>query len=96
MCLWEEALAISSAYHDTDILELRVSAWNGFFGGTTELYIGRDDLEKIVEEMKGFPLDPQDEREVILGAFGAKSDGGAARTGFTARTVQGTEWSRPR
>ena len=85
----EKALIISYAYHDVDILELQVSAWNGLFGGTTKLYIGRDELEKIVEAMKGFPLDPWDEREVILGAFGAKFAGGAARLRFYCKDGAG-------
>jgi hypothetical protein len=87
--MMEKALIISYAYHDVDILELRVSAWNGRFGGTTSLYVGRAELGNIVETMKGFPLDPRDERQVILGAFGAKFAGGAARLRFYCKDGAG-------
>jgi hypothetical protein len=85
----EKALILSYAYHDVDILELQVSAWNGCFGGATRLYVGREELGNIVEMMKGFPLDPRDEREVILGAFGAQFAGGAARLRFYCKDSAG-------
>jgi hypothetical protein len=85
----EKALIISNAYHDVDILELRVSAWNGSFGGTTRLYVGRAEFGNIVETMKGFPLSPRDEREVILGAFGAQFAGGAVRLRFYCKDSAG-------
>jgi hypothetical protein len=85
----EKAMIISYAYHDVDILELTVSAWNGSFGGTTRLYIGRTELKNIVEAMKGFPVDPRDEREAILGAFGTEFAGGAARLRFYSKNSAG-------
>jgi hypothetical protein len=78
----EKSLIISYAYHDVDILELRVSAWNGCFGGTTNLYVGRSELDTIVEAIEGFPIDPADEREVTLGGFGTHFAGGATRLRF--------------
>lgn len=85
----EKALIISYAYHDIDILELKVSAWNGSFGGTTTLYIGRTEFGEIVETMRGFPINPRDEREVTLGAFGAKFAGGATRLRFYCKDSAG-------
>ncbi len=85
----ERSLVISYAYHDVDILELQVSAWNGCFGGTTKLYVGRSELGSIVEAMKGFPVDPGDKREIILGTFGAGVAGGAARLRFYCKDGAG-------
>ena len=42
-------------YADVDIIELRVSAWNGAFGGATDLYVAVDGLSKIATELAGFP-----------------------------------------
>jgi hypothetical protein len=85
----DKALILSYAYHDIDTLELHVSAWNGCFGGATRLYVGRTELGNVVETIKGFPLNPLGEREAILGAFGAKFAGGAARFRFYCKDGAG-------
>jgi len=85
----EKALILSYAYHDVDILELKVSVWNGSFGGGTKVYVGRTDLGDVVETLKGFPVNPRDEREVTLGMFGEKFAGGAARLRFYCKDGAG-------
>ena len=78
----EKVLVISYLYHDGDILQLRVRTWNGRFGGDTKLYVGRDGLNLVAKELRGFPSGKDDSRETVLGAFGPDSAGGAARLRF--------------
>jgi hypothetical protein len=60
-----------------DMLEMRVSAWNGVFGGATVLYVPREQLQETAARLEGFPSAPGDAREVILGGFGTEVAGGA-------------------
>jgi hypothetical protein len=70
-------LRLTYCYHDVDIVELKVSAWNGSFGGSTRVYVGQGDLADTATLMHGFPKDPRDKREFTFGAFGPKFAGGA-------------------
>jgi hypothetical protein len=70
-------------YHDTDVVELKVSAWNGTFAGSTCLYMGQGDLADTATVLAGFPVGLEDQREVTLGAFGPKSAGGAMKLNFS-------------
>jgi hypothetical protein len=70
-------------YHDTDVVELKVSAWNGTFAGSTCLYIGQGDLANIATQLAGFTVDLKDQRELTFGAFGPKFAGGAMTLGFS-------------
>jgi hypothetical protein len=60
-------------YKDAHLLEVRISAWNGVFGGVADVYIGLDHLEETAAMLRGFPKDPLDVREITFGAFGPKS-----------------------
>lgn len=60
-----------------DVLEMRVSAWNGVFGGSTNVYVGREVLEQTAARLEGFPSGPDDTREAIFGGFGTEFAGGA-------------------
>ncbi|MFZ0639190.1 MAG: hypothetical protein WAN33_07650 [Candidatus Acidiferrales bacterium] len=63
-------------YKAEDLIQVRVSAWNGSFGGTVDIYAGFDCLEEIAAELQGFPASVSDSREIKLGALGPKSAGG--------------------
>lgn len=69
-------------YADVDIIEIRVSAWNGSFGGATDLYVAVDGLSKIATKLGGFPKNPADVREFTLGAFEREFAGGAVSMKF--------------
>jgi len=69
-------------YHDVDVVELRVSAWNGSFGGSTCVYVGQGDLADAATLLAGFPVSLEDKREVTFGAFGSDSAGGALTLRF--------------
>jgi hypothetical protein len=78
----EHGLRVRHLYHDNDILEVEVSAFNGRFAGSTALYIGRDELSLSADALQYFPSSQSDERNVTLGAFGLESAGGALRLRF--------------
>jgi hypothetical protein len=73
----DRCVQLAYRYHDFDVVELKVSAWNGNFGGSTCLYIGQGDLSKAATLLAGFPVGLDDRREVAFGAIGPKSAGGA-------------------
>lgn len=64
-------------------MELKVSAWNGTFAGSTRLYIGQGELGNMSALLAGFPVGLEDRRELTFGAFGPKNAGGAMNLKFT-------------
>jgi hypothetical protein len=69
-------------YKDVHLLQIRISAWNGSFGGTADVYVGLDQLQETATKLQRFPLDPSDVREVTFGGFGPKSAGGGVTMRF--------------
>src|ERR1700722_4810161 len=67
---------VSVVYRDDDLVKVRVTAWNGLFGGTAEVYLGIGQLAEVAAQVQGFPRNLSDNREVILGSFGPDSAGG--------------------
>jgi hypothetical protein len=63
-------------------MEIRISAWNGFFGGTAELYVGIEQMNDVATKLRGFPVNLSDVREVTIGGFGPEWAGGAASMRF--------------
>jgi hypothetical protein len=63
-------------YKDADLLEVRIAAWNGSFGGVANVYLDISKLEEAATALKGFPVRSSDVREVTFGAFGPQSAGG--------------------
>src|SRR5713101_5881662 len=63
-------------YKDVHLVEVRISAWNGSFGGVADVYLGLDQLEETATKLRGFPSDPSDVREATFGAFGPTSPPG--------------------
>src|SRR5713101_5222986 len=78
----EIGFQLNVMYGDNDVMNIRVSAWNGAFGGVADVYEGIGQLEQIAETLRGFPVDPSDTREVSLGDFGPKSAGGGVSMRF--------------
>jgi hypothetical protein len=79
----DRCLRLTYRYHYVDVVELRVSAWNGSFGGSTCLYVGQSDLADAATLLLGFPNAVDDKREVTFGAFGPKLAGGAMELQFS-------------
>ena len=69
-------------WFDSDAIELCVSAWNGTFGGTADIYEAIGDLEEAAAQLRGFPRNPSDRREIILGNFDRKYAGGGVKMRF--------------
>jgi hypothetical protein len=78
----EVGFQLDVIWKDEDILELRIAAWHGAFGGVAGVWVGIGELESIAAKLSGFPKDPSDAREVVLGSFGPGSAGGAASMRF--------------
>jgi hypothetical protein len=69
-------------WSDSDLIQLCVSAWNGMFGGTADVYEAIGDLEEAAATLRGFPRDPSNRRELIFGNFDRKCVGGGVRMQF--------------
>ncbi len=75
----EIGLGVRIIYQDSDVVEVRVCAWNGRFGGATDAYIGTGELQEAAMKLQGFPKGRTDTREIVFGAFGPDSAGGGVR-----------------
>jgi hypothetical protein len=84
-------LQIQVTYADEDLVEIRVSAWNGMFGGAAEIYVNLDELEQIAGKLKGFPETIADSREIVVGELGSRSpsEDGGLRMFFYCRDSSG-------
>jgi hypothetical protein len=69
-------------WHDDDVLNLGISAWNGAFGGLAEIYAGIGDLRDAAAQLRGFPKNPADMREVVFGNLDRKWAGGGVKMRF--------------
>lgn len=69
-------------WSDSDVVKLRISAWDGEFGGSVEPYMAVGELKEIAAKLSGFPHSPADMREVVIGAFDRKIAGGGLRMRF--------------
>lgn len=69
-------------WSDNDVIQLCVSAWNGTFGGSAEIYEAIGDLEEAAARLRGFPRNVSDMREIIFGSFDRKFAGGCVKMRF--------------
>ncbi len=69
-------------YRDNDLVKVRVSAWNGAFGGAADVCLGTGQLGEVAAQLRGFPKTVSDTREVMLGTFGPESAGGGVSMRF--------------
>jgi hypothetical protein len=76
-------------WNDADIVEVRLSAWNGLFGGSADIYVGIGELAETAAKLEGFPRDPSDKRTLEFGSFAPKAAGGAAMLSFYCRDSAG-------
>ena len=78
----EAGFQFAVIWSDAVVVEVPISAWNGLFGGTTDVYVGIGQLSEAAEQLEGFPTSPSDVRELIFGAFGPKHAGAAVSMRF--------------
>lgn len=76
-------------WNDADVVEVRLSAWNGLFGGSANIYVGIGELAESAGKLKGFPHNPSDKRILDFGSFAPKAAGGAATLSFYCRDSAG-------
>lgn len=69
-------------WYDNDLLNLRVSAWNGGFGGVAEIYEAIGDLQTAAANLRGFPNNPGDQREIVFGNLDRKFAAGGVKLRF--------------
>ena len=55
-------------YKDVHLIEVRISGWNGAFGGVSDVYLGLDQLKETPAAIRGFPRNLGDVREIMLGS----------------------------
>ncbi len=55
LTLMDAGVCFEVLWNDTDMLEVRVSAWNGLFGGCARIYVGIGGLAESADRLKGFP-----------------------------------------
>jgi hypothetical protein len=65
----DRCIRLAYRYHDLDVVELTVSAWNGSFGGSTRVWVGQGGLADAATLLADFPVSLEDKREVTFGAF---------------------------
>jgi hypothetical protein len=83
----EIGLELRVIWGDSDALKVRVSAWNGAFGGVADTYAGIGELAAAGDLLRGFPKNSTDERCFQLGCLDRQYAGGGARLQF--RCVDG-------
>lgn len=76
-------LRFQVVWSDDDVLLVRVIGSNGDFSGQIDAYVAHGGLADAAKTIAGFPKDPTDAREVVLGRFGSEWAGGAARLQFS-------------
>jgi hypothetical protein len=76
-------------WSDADVFDIRISAWNGAFGGSAAVYVPIGGLAEAATKVEGFPRHPLDKRELRFGAFGPEWAGGAVSMVFYCKDAAG-------
>ena len=83
-------MKVEVIYQDVHLTQIRLSAWNGEFGGAAEIYLALGQLHSIAGAIAGFPASLTDVREMAIGAVGPLSAGGAASLRFLCAKGSGS------
>jgi hypothetical protein len=76
-------------WSDADIFDIRISGWNGAFGGSTAVYVPIGGLKEAATKVEGFPRHPSDKRELQFRVFGHEWAGGAVNMLFYCKDAAG-------
>ncbi|MBB5065939.1 hypothetical protein [Granulicella mallensis] len=82
-------LKVAYLWHDSDVIEVRVTAENAKFRGTADVYVGTDGLLEAAAALVGFPKNGLDKREVTFGAAGKEFAGGSVHLEFYCKDMAG-------
>jgi hypothetical protein len=99
-------LEFQAIWDDVDLIDVRISAWNGTFGGVCCAYVGIGKLEEAAATLRGFPYNPSGTRELTfegLGKGNARGDlglrfycsGGAGHAGMEAKIESAYDLAGP-
>lgn len=80
--LMDAGVRFEVLWNDADIFEVRVSAQNGLFSGSANIYLGIGELAESAENLTGFPSNPSDKRTLDFEAFGPQVASGAVTLSF--------------
>ncbi|HEY4355721.1 MAG TPA: hypothetical protein VGN16_08245 [Acidobacteriaceae bacterium] len=75
--------------YDMDMSDVTIRSSNGFFSGSAELYVSPGEPVEAASALRAFPASNADRRELVFGAFGSDSAGGAVRLEFFVRDLAG-------
>ncbi|MEG9434770.1 hypothetical protein JAO29_01040 [Edaphobacter sp. HDX4] len=75
--MMKRGLLIKLIWRDNDIVEARVSASNGEFAGTADMYLSYGALKELAEGLRSFPTASADARDVEIGDLDNNGSGGA-------------------
>jgi len=85
----DTGIRLEFLWNDADIVEVRLSAWNGLFGGSANIYAAIGGLSESAQKLKGFPRNPSDKRILEFGAFAPNlSDHPKPATDYHLKTGQ--------
>jgi hypothetical protein len=62
----EIGLQLEVIYQDNDLVEVRVSAWNSLFGGSSDVYLNKGELRELAGKLRGFPNSPSAGGRVLI------------------------------
>jgi hypothetical protein len=74
---------------DQNLIEVVFTCSNGYFCGTCEIYVSRDELSALANALRGFPSSGSDSRSVELGTFDPKYADGGVKMSFYCSDSRG-------
>jgi hypothetical protein len=72
-----------------NVFSVRFSAWNGEFGGSTDILVPKGSLSDAAAKLEGFPRHPSDSREIVFGPFNDGSQGETVSVRFFCKDSAG-------
>lgn len=85
----ETGVRLESIWRDNDVVEVRISAWNGQFGGVADAYVEIGGVNAAATKLEGFPRHATDSCGLEFGAFGPGFAGGGVSLHFYSRGFAG-------
>lgn len=77
-------IEITILWFDDDLVDVLIRGNTGNFAGVAYIFVGHEDIARLAEGFRGFPISSDDRREIVLGSFNDHYSGGGAR--FLLRT----------
>jgi len=78
----EAGIRFTRLYRDDDLVKVRIWTGNGRFSGEADVYLAVGQLATLAEQLRGFPTQLADTRELVWGTFDLDSAGGGVSMKF--------------